>query len=186
MNFKLGLCLKSNTSQLFEFLFVWMFQLQFFCFLFILNHKSIQQCSQSKWSNMWYRNLKGNWLSIVQRTFEKDKEFICKSARKKEKKEKNKVKNKNKTRSTQRVQTSLAEADHYSHIAHCKNVEPWWWKTTHPPTHPPKKSFGSLPAPRSGYATTVMVFFLSYTHLRIPRSPPKFNYFFIVLPRTPR
>ena len=22
-------------------------------------------------------------------------------------------------------QTSLAEADHYSHIAHCKNVEPW-------------------------------------------------------------
>ena len=38
-----------------------------------------------------------------------------------------------KTRSTQRVQTSLAEADHYSHIAHCKNVEPWLWKTTHPP-----------------------------------------------------
>ena len=31
-----------------------------------------------------------------------------------------------KTRSTQRAQTSLAEADHYSHIAHCKNVEPWW------------------------------------------------------------
>ena len=29
------------------------------------------------------------------------------------------------TRSTQRAQTSLAEADHYSHIAHCKNVEPW-------------------------------------------------------------
>ena len=28
-------------------------------------------------------------------------------------------------RSTQRVQISLAEADHYSHIAHCKNVEPW-------------------------------------------------------------
>ena len=28
-------------------------------------------------------------------------------------------------RSTQRAQTSLAEADHYSHIAHCKNVEPW-------------------------------------------------------------
>ena len=38
-----------------------------------------------------------------------------------------------KTRSTQRVQTSLAEADHYSHIVHCKNVEPWLWKTTHPP-----------------------------------------------------
>ena len=30
------------------------------------------------------------------------------------------------TRSTQRAQTSLAEADHYSHFAHCKNVEPWW------------------------------------------------------------
>ena len=29
------------------------------------------------------------------------------------------------TRSTQRAQTSFAEADHYSHIAHCKNVEPW-------------------------------------------------------------
>ena len=44
------------------------------------------------------------------------------------------------TRSTQRAQTSLAEADHYSHIAHCKNVEPWWWKTTPPlPPHPPKK-----------------------------------------------
>ena len=38
-----------------------------------------------------------------------------------------------KTRSTQRAQTSLAEADHYSHIVHCKNVEPWLWKTTHPP-----------------------------------------------------
>ena len=37
------------------------------------------------------------------------------------------------TRSTQRAHTSLAEADHYSHIAHCKNVEPWLWKTTHPP-----------------------------------------------------
>ena len=27
--------------------------------------------------------------------------------------------------------------------------------------------------------------FCSFTHLRIPRSPPKFNQFFIVLPRTP-
>ena len=35
-------------------------------------------------------------------------------------------------RSTQRAQTSLAEADHYAHIAHCKNVEPWLWMTTHP------------------------------------------------------
>ena len=30
------------------------------------------------------------------------------------------------TGSTQRAQTSLAVADHDSHIAHCKNVEPWW------------------------------------------------------------
>ena len=29
------------------------------------------------------------------------------------------------TRSTQRAQTSLAEADHYSHVGHCQNVEPW-------------------------------------------------------------
>ena len=48
-----------------------------------------------------------------------------------------------------------------------------------------KKSFRPLPAPRSGYATTIMVFFCSFTHLRIPRSPQKFNQFFIVLPRTP-
>ena len=43
------------------------------------------------------------------------------------------------TRSTQRAQTSLAEADHYSHIAHCKNVEPWLLKTTHPPKKKKKK-----------------------------------------------
>ena len=43
------------------------------------------------------------------------------------------------TRSTQRAQTSLAEADHYSHIAHCKNIEPWWWKTILPPATPPPK-----------------------------------------------
>ena len=29
------------------------------------------------------------------------------------------------TRITQRAQTSLAEADHYSHMVHCKTVEPW-------------------------------------------------------------
>ena len=56
------------------------------------------------------------------------------------------------TRRTRRAQTSLAEADHYSHIAHCKNVEPWWWKAN-------LKGFGSLPAPRSGYATASVVFF---------------------------
>ena len=30
------------------------------------------------------------------------------------------------TRSTRRAQTSLAEADHYSYISQCNNVEPWW------------------------------------------------------------
>ena len=50
------------------------------------------------------------------------------------------------TRSTQRAQTSLAEADHYSHIAHCKNVEPWLWKTTHPPkNHYLHHDLGVLP-----------------------------------------
>ena len=48
-----------------------------------------------------------------------------------------------------------------------------------------EKCFGSLPAPRSGYATTIMVFLCSFTYLRIPSSPPKFNQFFIVLPTTP-
>ena len=44
-------------------------------------------------------------------------------------------------RRTQRAQTSLAEADHYSHIAHCKNVEPWLWKTTHPSKKKYKKRY---------------------------------------------
>ena len=35
------------------------------------------------------------------------------------------VQKKEETRSTPRAQTSMAEADHYSDIAHCKNVEPW-------------------------------------------------------------
>ena len=48
-----------------------------------------------------------------------------------------------------------------------------------------KKGSGSLPAPRSGYATTIMVIFCSFTHLTIPRSPPKFNQFSLVLLRTP-
>ena len=78
----------------------------------------------------------------------------------------------NKTRSTQRAQTSLAEADHYSHIVHCKNVEPWFWKTTHPPQKKKKKKkrkgSGSLPSPRSGYANTITVFF---THLLILQYP---------------
>ena len=81
------------------------------------------------------------------------------------------------TRSTWRVQNSLAEADHYSQIAHCKNVEPWWGKAN------PKGS-GSLLTPRTGYASAIMVFLCSFIHLRIPRSPPTFNLLFTVLNRT--
>ena len=47
-----------------------------------------------------------------------------------------------------------------------------------------KGGSGSLPAPRSGCATTITLFFCSFTHLTIPRSPPKFNQFFLVLLRT--
>ena len=91
------------------------------------------------------------------------------------------------TRRTQRAQTSLAEADHYSHILPtvkmlslgCERLAPLKKKKKK------KKGSGSLPAPRSGYATTIMVFFCSFTHLAIPRSPPKFNQFFLVLLWTP-
>ena len=74
------------------------------------------------------------------------------------------------TRSTQRSQTDLAEADHYSHIAHCKNVEPWLWKTTHllKKKKKKKKSSGSLPSPRSGYATTITVCFAHLLILQYP------------------
>ena len=47
-----------------------------------------------------------------------------------------------------------------------------------------KKGFCSQDSPRSGYATTITVFFCSFTHLTIPRSPPKLNQFFLVLLRT--
>ena len=47
-----------------------------------------------------------------------------------------------------------------------------------------KKGSGSLPSPRPGYATTITVYFCSFTHLTIIRSPPKFNQFFLVLLRT--
>ena len=40
-----------------------------------------------------------------------------------------------------------------------------------PPTKKKTKSFGSLPAPRSRYATTVMVVFRSFTHLLILEYP---------------
>ena len=58
--------------------------------------------------------------------------------------------------------------------AHCKNIEAWWWKTT-PVKKKKKKSFGSLPLPQSGYATTIMVFFahlflLIYSSQKVPTS----------------
>ena len=93
------------------------------------------------------------------------------------------------TRSTQRAQTSLAEADHYSHILPTVKMLSLGCERLPPPPPPPakkkKKGSGSLPAPRSGYATTITVFFCSFTHLTIPRSPPKFNQFFLVLLWTP-
>ena len=96
------------------------------------------------------------------------------------------------TKSTQRAQTSLAEADHYSHILPTVKMLSLGCERLSPAPPPPpkkkkkkKKSSGSLPAPRSGYATTIMVFFCSLTHLTIPRSPPKFNQFFLVLLWTP-
>ena len=42
-----------------------------------------------------------------------------------------------------------------------------------------------LPVSRSYHATAIMGVYCSFTHLRRPRSPPTFNQFFIVLPRTP-
>ena len=48
-----------------------------------------------------------------------------------------------------------------------------------------KKGFGSLPAPRFGYATTIMVFFAHLLILKYSDQHSKFNQFFIVLPKTP-
>ena len=72
------------------------------------------------------------------------------------------------TRSTQWAQTSLTEADHYSHMATVKILRLGGERLTHPHNPPPKKikkRFGSLPAPQSGYATPIMVFFCSFTLL---------------------
>ena len=53
------------------------------------------------------------------------------------------------------MQTSLAEADHYSHIAECKHGEPWHGREP-------------LPPPQSGYAATIMVFFAHLVMLEYP------------------
>ena len=60
----------------------------------------------------------------------------------------------------------MAEADHYSNMPTVKMLSLGGERLTPPPTPPQKKkkkkkkSFGSLPAPRSGYATAIMVLFL--------------------------
>ena len=59
-----------------------------------------------------------------------------------------------KTRSTRRAQNSLAEADHYSHIVIMLSLKLGGERL------PPSTSPTLLPAPRSGYATTIMVFCL--------------------------
>ena len=68
------------------------------------------------------------------------------------------------TGSTLGARNSLAEVDHYSNMPTGKNVELGGERLTPPhrppPPPPKKKSFGSLPAPRSGYATAIMVVFL--------------------------
>ena len=83
------------------------------------------------------------------------------------------------TRSTQWAQTSLAKADHYSHMATVKILRLGGERLTHPHKPPPKKKekkrFGSLPAPQSGYATPIMVFFCSfilliYSSQKVPTS----------------
>ena len=81
------------------------------------------------------------------------------------------------TRSTQWAQTSLAEADHYSHMPTVKILRLGGERL--PPSKKKKKkkkkSFGSLPLPQSGYATTIMVFFahlflLIYSSQKVPTS----------------
>ena len=69
------------------------------------------------------------------------------------------------TRSTQWGQTSLAEVDHYSHMPTVKILRLGGERLTPPPKK--KKSFGSLPAPQSGYATPITVFFAHFAHLLI-------------------
>ena len=86
------------------------------------------------------------------------------------------VRNIQTTRSTQRAQTSLAEADHYSLIFPNVIMLSLGGERLTPKVsdHYLHHDLGIL-----------LLLWCSFTHLRIPRSPPKFNQFFIVLPRTP-
>ena len=79
------------------------------------------------------------------------------------------------TRSTQWAQTSLAEADHYSHMPTVKILRLGGERLPPSKKKKKKKSFGSLPLPQSGYATTIMVFFahlflLIYSSQKVPTS----------------
>ena len=80
------------------------------------------------------------------------------------------------TRSTQWVQTSLAEADHYSHMATVKILRLGGERLPpQPKKKKKKKSFGLLPSPQSSYATPIMVFFahlflLIYSSQKVPTS----------------
>ena len=82
------------------------------------------------------------------------------------------------TRSTQWAQTSLAEADHYSHMPTVKILRLGGERLPPPKKKKKKKkkkSFGSLPSPQSGYATPIMVFFahlflLIYSSQKVPTS----------------
>ena len=72
----------------------------------------------------------------------------------------------------------MAKADHYSHMATVKILRLGGERLTHPHNKKKKKKkkkkrFGSLPAPQSGYATPIMVFFLLiyFAHLLIAEGP---------------
>ena len=88
------------------------------------------------------------------------------------------------TNATKNITSFAKEVKHYKHsesadllgrgrsllsyIAHCKNVEPWLWKTT-PPI---KKGLDHYLHHDMGMLPLLWCFFCSFTHLTIPRSPP--------------
>ena len=92
------------------------------------------------------------------------------------------------TRSTQRAQTSLAEADHCSNMPTVKILSLGGERLILPPPPPPlpnKRSFWIITCTMIWLCYCYYSVFCSFTHLRILRSASNFNQFFIVLPRTP-
>ena len=73
------------------------------------------------------------------------------------------------------MQTSLAKADHYSHMPTVKILRLGGERLIHPPSKKKKKkkkSFGSLPAPQSVMLLPLWYFWLIYfAHLLIAESP---------------